>query len=44
VVGLLGGIGSSINGNKFEKIQKAQELAYNNSINNFQNQVSNTTK
>lgn len=44
VVGLLGGIGSSINGNKFEKIQKAQELAYNNSLDNFNTQVSNTAK
>lgn len=44
VVGLLGGVGSSINGNKYEKIKKAQELAYNNSLNNFNTQVLNTTK
>lgn len=44
VLGLAGGIGSSINGNKYEKIKKAQELAYNNSLNNFNTQVLNTTK
>jgi phage tail tape-measure protein len=35
ILGLAGGVGSSINGNKYEKIKKAQELAYNNSLNNF---------
>lgn len=44
ILGLAGGIGSSINGNKYEKIKKAQELAYNNSLNNFSTQVSNTTR
>jgi phage tail tape-measure protein len=44
ILGLAGGIGSSINGNNYEKIKKAQELAYNNSLNNFNTQVLNTTK
>lgn len=44
ILGLAGGIGSSINGNKYEKIKKAQELAYNNSLSNFNTRVLNTTK